>query len=102
MLKNLTNVTYLDRHEHCEIKFTRQRISFVMNVVLPIILINMVLYRILNLLSKRYLVLYNTFSCFQICIATNFFPEDHFDTIVAVNLTALLVMVTLFNDATAK
>ena len=28
--------------------------------------------------------------------------DEHFDTIVAVNLTGLLVMVTLFNDATTK
>ena len=45
---------------------------------------------------------FQAFFVFQICFATNYMADEHFDTIVAVNLTGLLVMVTLFNDATTK
>ena len=76
-----------------EIKFRRDTMSELLTTILPTVLIVIVSYFEIYQFFCRLLYLNNFF---QSSFATNYFIEEHFEAIVTVNLTALLVMVTLF------
>ena len=89
---------------HIEIIMERQKIYSLLTTILPAILINLVksyltTFYLLNIC--RYFILQNSFWKLQVCIASNYFTEGHFEAVITVNLTGLLVLATMFNDASA-
>merc|ERR1719219_1936394 len=57
---------------HVEITLGRQLLGVILNVIIPTFVLNMISY------------------------STNFYKDSYFETVIAINLTTMLVMVTLF------
>ena len=55
-----------------EVVLGRQLFGVVLNIIIPTIVLNIISY------------------------STNFYKEDYFETVIAINLTTMLVIVTLF------
>merc|ERR1719219_1675351 len=57
---------------HVEITLGRQLLGVILNVIIPTLVLNLISY------------------------STNFYKDSYFETVIAINLTTMLVMVTLF------
>ena len=61
-----------DQEIHVEITLGRELLGVILNVIIPTIVLNLISY------------------------STNFYKDSYFETVIAINLTTMLVMVTLF------
>ena len=60
------------KYVYVEIVLGRQLLGVLLNIIIPTIVLNLISY------------------------STNFYKDDYFETIIAINLTTMLVIVTLF------
>ena len=65
-------MTALVQDVFVEIILGRQLLGVVLNIIIPTIVLNIISY------------------------STNFYKEEYFETVIAINLTTMLVIVTLF------
>ena len=66
------SLTALVQDVYVEIILGRQLLGVVLNIIIPTIVLNIISY------------------------STNFYKEEYFETVIAINLTTMLVIVTLF------
>ena len=75
---------------HVQLTIGRLILSEALTTILPSVLIVIV--------KKSQFVsgFISFYDCFQVSFSTNFYGKDHFEAITTVNVTTLLVMMTLF------
>ena len=72
MVNHQTWVTCLLQEVFVTISLGRQLLGVVLNIIVPTIVLNLISY------------------------STNFYKDEYFETVIAINLTTMLVIVTLF------
>ena len=76
---------------HVQLTIGRLILSEALTTILPSVLIVIVKK---SQFVSGFISFYNCF--FQVSFSTNFYGKDHFEAITTVNVTTLLVMMTLF------